>query len=181
MDTLTTAALLTVSPLPGVSMVLSVNYVAPMPGTPVPAASLPVPAPSGAATPADDSASVALSTTPMPALTGTPVARACPAAGPHSSSSGDGGGSGCGGGSGGCEEAGTEEVVVVDARVVKAGRQVATLAAELRRKRTGQLVATGSHTKFLQIQDSAMDRLKQLSGAEKLQAAGGQAPPRSRL
>ncbi|KAG2440960.1 hypothetical protein HXX76_003813 [Chlamydomonas incerta] len=210
-DTLTTAALLTVSPLPGVSMVLSVNYVAPMPGTPVPAAS-------AAATPEGASASAPSD------------ARACPTAGSSSSSSSCSGGcssggcssggagadgEGCGGGGGGGSrpvvtssstaaantatssagavrqqqapgggsEAGEEEeeVVVIDSRVVKAGRQVATLAAELRRKRTGQLVATGSHTKFVQTLDPAMDRLKQLSAAEKPRAAAGQAPPRSRL
>ncbi|PNH09078.1 Acyl-coenzyme A thioesterase 13 [Tetrabaena socialis] len=72
-------------------------------------------------------------------------------------------------------EAGTEagEVVVVDARVTRVGRQLATLAVELRRKATGQVVATGTHTKFLQVPDPATARMR---------LAGGKEPPtRSKL
>ncbi|KXZ56288.1 hypothetical protein GPECTOR_1g253 [Gonium pectorale] len=45
---------------------------------------------------------------------------------------------------------GPGEVVVVDARVTRVGRHLANLSAELRRKATGQVVVTGTHTKFLQ-------------------------------
>ncbi|KAG2493276.1 hypothetical protein HYH03_008413 [Edaphochlamys debaryana] len=86
-DTVSTAALLTASPHSGVSVGLSVNYLAPMPGGP-------------------------------------------------------------------------NEAVLIDAKVVKVGRQLATLAVELRRKATGQVVATGSHTKFLQVADPAIQKMR---------------------
>ncbi|KAG2450492.1 hypothetical protein HYH02_004993 [Chlamydomonas schloesseri] len=182
-DTLTTAALLTVSPLPGVSMVLSVNYVAPMPGTPVPHP------PASAA-----EAPVAGRPHASAAGAGGDAAQCAAAAAPTAMAARqqnrqEQGRDGSGDGSE--PEDVEEEVVVIDARVVKAGRQVATLAAELRRKRTGQLVATGSHTKFVQVLDPAMGRLKQLAssatGMDKPRAAdaGPQQqlapPPRSRL
>ncbi|EFJ43851.1 hypothetical protein VOLCADRAFT_36389, partial [Volvox carteri f. nagariensis] len=88
-DTISTAALLTVSPHSGVSVHLAVTYLAPMPG---------------------------------------------------------GGG---GGGSTAIATAAEAETVVIDARVVRVGRQLASLEVQLRRRSTGQLVATGTHTKFL--------------------------------
>ncbi|GFR47180.1 hypothetical protein Agub_g8771 [Astrephomene gubernaculifera] len=66
---------------------------------------------------------------------------------------------------------GPGEVVIVDARVARVGRQLATLTAELKRKATGQVVATGTHTKFLQVPDPAAARMKwarrQQEGKEK--------------
>ncbi|GIL75904.1 hypothetical protein Vretimale_5594 [Volvox reticuliferus] len=52
------------------------------------------------------------------------------------------------------------EEVVVDARVTRVGRQLASLEAQLRRKATGQLVATGTHTKFLQVADPTMAKMR---------------------
>ncbi|GIL44579.1 hypothetical protein Vafri_2108 [Volvox africanus] len=52
------------------------------------------------------------------------------------------------------------EEVVVDARITRVGRQLASLEVQLRRKTTGQLVATGTHTKFLQVVDPAMTRMR---------------------
>lgn len=42
-----------------------------------------------------------------------------------------------------------QETVVVDARVTKVGRTLASIVVDLRRKATGQLVASGTHTKYL--------------------------------
>ena len=53
-------------------------------------------------------------------------------------------------------------------QVVKAGRTIATVAVELRQKRTGKLVAVGKHIKFL-------------SEGKEPPAYGAQSEPQSRL
>lgn len=60
------------------------------------------------------------------------------------------------------------EVVVVDSRVTKVGRQLATLSVEFRRKSTGQVVATATHTKFLGVADPTSTFWAQPSQRSKL-------------
>lgn len=81
------------------------------------------------------------------------------------------------------------EVVLVDARVIKLGRDVATIEVQLKHGGSGHLAATGTHTKKL-VSNSDMSPLfeaeldeqqqQQLGGAVATAAAAA-AKPRSRL
>ena len=43
---------------------------------------------------------------------------------------------------------------------IQVGKTLASLAVELRRKSTGQVVATGTHTKYLQVADASLARMR---------------------
>ncbi|GLC50518.1 hypothetical protein PLESTB_000388500 [Pleodorina starrii] len=169
-DTISTAALLTTCPHSGVSVHLAVTYLAPMPGSRTSPSNSPETKPNSRPNPSPGSGSGPGSSD---SAAGSGAAGAGQAAGAAATS-------GRGPGTAGHhqhqqqqqQDAGAE-VVVIDARVTRVGRQLASMAVELRRKASGQLVATGTHTKFLQVADPAMEKMRARAGAGEARGATG--------
>lgn len=69
------------------------------------------------------------------------------------------------------------------AQVVKAGRRIATIDVSLRDESTGEVVATGTHVKYVAAAEAPMGQQRAAAAAAAARQAAADAPPgpRSRL